>query len=119
MLLQLLLGIGGFGLAPEGVFPALPDDPLAGLTLRLAVWSNLSQVVMAAGLLWWWRDPRAARLVAAAYAVYHLLAGLDGLRLALGQIDVLVAPSPLGPVLSHGLMGVLALAALLWPTPRA
>ena len=115
VLLQLALGVGGFGLAPEGVFPALADDPLAALTLRLAVWSNAGQVLMAAAVLWLWRDPRAARLVAASYALYHLLAGLDGLRVALGWVDVDVTPSPLGPVISHGLMGALALLALLYP----
>lgn len=96
---QASFGIFGFVFVPGELFADVPTDPLAGLCLRLAAYTNVTVVVLVVGLLRRFRDEDTARLVAAALCAYHVLASIDGVRLAAGWLPVAMAegrPSPLG-----------------------
>ena len=113
--LELLGGVAGFALAPQGAFPEVVEQPLGALGLRLAADAHLALVVVSAGLLRGAPGAWSARLVALGQGTYHALAGLDGLRLAAGAVSVTVLPTPWMPALTHGVLG--GAAWLLWALP--
>ena len=115
---QIVGGIIAFGLAPHVIFADIATDDLARLCLRLAVYSNASMALLVALVLVFARQPRSLRWIAAAGALYHLLAGVDGLRTALGFVDVVLNEPVFGPAALHGLTFVVLLAAALIPEKK-
>jgi hypothetical protein len=112
---QLLAGVISFWFAPQAVFVDLPADPLAGVTLRLAVYSNLAMVVLIVWLLCNRRDPSTVRVIALAGVVYNTLAGIDGIAALIGAVPVRLAEPVSGPAIFHSAAVVLLLAAAAWP----
>lgn len=115
LIAQILGGVLLFGLAPHLVFADINNNALAQVCIRLAVYSNISMVVLVALVLRYAPEPRWLRWVAAANAVYHLLAGVDGLRTALGYSGVTLVEPVFGPAIFHTIMFLVLLAAALIP----
>jgi hypothetical protein len=63
-------------------------------------------------------EPRWLRWIAAGGALYHLLAGLDGLRTALGFAGVSLVEPVFGPAVFHCLMLLVLLPAALIPAQK-
>ncbi len=119
LIAQIVGGIIAFGLAPHVIFADIATDDLARLCLRLAVYSNASMALLVALVLFYARKPRWLRWIAAAGALYHLLAGVDALRTVLGFVDVVLNEPVFGPTVLHGLTFVVLLTAALIPEKKA
>lgn len=114
LIFQIVGGVLAFGFAPQAVFANIGDNNLAQACIRLAVYSNISMAVVVALILRHAPQPRWLRWIAAGGAIYHVLAGVDGLRTALGITGVTLVEPIFGPALFHSFMFlVLAIAALI------
>ncbi len=112
---QIIGGILLFGFAPHAVFADIPNDELAQLCLRLAVYTNASMAIVVTYILLYKREPRLLRWVAAAGALYHLLAGVDGLRTALGLTGINLVDPVSGPAVAHTISFLVLITAALLP----
>ena len=118
LIFQIVGGVFVFGLAPQAVFADIGNDALAQQCLRLAVYSNIGMALVIALVLRYAPDPRWLRWLAAGGAVYQLLAGVDGLRTALGLNGVSLVEPVFGPAIFHSLMFLVLLVAVLIPEQR-
>ena len=80
-LCQGILGVGVFLARPSAVFADVGGDPLAMLCLRLVAYGNLAQGIVAVHLLRRDGSTGAIRALAGAGAVFHLLSGIESIRL--------------------------------------
>ena len=119
LIFQIVGGVLAFGFAPQAVFTDIGSEPLAQVCIRLAVYSNASMALVVALVLRFAPEPRWLRWIAAGGALYHLLAGLDGLRTALGFAEVNLAEPVLGPAIFHGVMLLILLPAALLAERKA
>lgn len=110
-----IAGVLGFVFAPEAVFALIPDDALARFCLRLAAYAHLSFATLTFAIAA--RCGVATlRAIAAAAALYHTLAGIEGVRAALGAAPGVVLAAPeWGPAGFHTVMTALLVAAAAWP----
>lgn len=99
-----VMGAIGFIVAPERVFAEIGADPLARFCLRLAAFAHLGLASATLGLLWR-ADRHTARVLAAASALYHALAGASAAWALAGNEVVLTAPRE-GPLVFHLVMGL-------------
>jgi hypothetical protein len=116
---QIVGGVVLFGLVPQAVFVDIGGDDLARLCLRLAVYSNLSMALVIALALFYAPRPQLLRWLAAGGALYNLLAGLDGLRTALGFTGVNLTEPIFGPAIVHCFMFVVLATAALIPEQQS
>lgn len=119
LITQIAGGVIAFLFAPQAIFADIESNELARLALRLAVYSNLSMAIIVAFILRHAAEPRWLRWVAAAGATYHMLAGIDGVRTALGITNINLVAPVFGPAISHGVMFLILLAAVLIPEKPA
>lgn len=115
LIFQLVGGVFAFGFVPQAIFADIGGDALAQACLRLAVYGNVSMVVVVALVLRYAPEPRWLRWLAAGGVAYHLPAGVDGLRTALGLSGVTLVEPVFGPAIFHTIMFVLLLTAVLLP----
>ncbi|MBN2503398.1 MAG: hypothetical protein JXB38_21660 [Anaerolineales bacterium] len=115
VIFQIIGGIFVFWFNPGFVFSDIGGDKLAQLCLQLAAYSNIGMALVVALILVYAREPRLLRWVAAGYAVYNLLAGINGIRTAMGLTGVTLSEPVFGPAVSHTIMFLIALSALLIP----
>lgn len=115
LIFQIVGGVLVFGLAPQAVFADIGNDALAQQCLRLAVYSNISMALVIALVLRFAPEPRWLRWLAASGAIYQLLAGVDGLRTALGLTEVTLVEPVFGPAIFHSFMFLVLLIAALMP----
>ncbi len=118
LIIQIVGGVLGFGFAPQAVFANIGGSALAQLCLRLAVYSNLSMALLVLLIIRYAAQSRLLRYVAAAGALYNLLAGFDSLRTAFGCTGVVLADPVFGPAVIHSLLFILLLAAALLPEEK-
>ena len=116
---QIVGGVLVFGLAPQVVFADIGGDDLARLCLRLAVYSNVSMALVVALVLRYAPEPRLLRWLAAGGALYHILAGLDSLRTALGLTGINLVEPVFGPTIAHCIMFLVLITAALIPEQRS
>ncbi len=119
LIAQIVGGVLVFWLAPQIIFADIDSDELAQLCLRLAAYSNISMALVVALILRYAPEPRLLRWLAAGGALYHLLAGVDGLRTALGLNGVVLVEPVFGPTIAHSLMFLLLITAALLPEQRS
>jgi hypothetical protein len=119
LIAQIVGGVIAFLLSPQAVFADIESNELARACLRLAVYSNLSMAIIVAYILLKARKPRWLRWVAAAGVAYHILAGIDGARTALGMTGVTLVEPVFGPAIFHGIMFLILLVAVLIPEQQS
>lgn len=115
LIAQIIGGVLGFGLAPQFIFADIGGDNLAQLCLRLAVYSNVSMALVVVLALRYAPEPRFLRWIAAGGTLYHLLAGVDSLRTALGFTDINLVEPVFGPTIAHSFMFLVLITAALIP----
>lgn len=115
LIAQIVGGVLAFGLAPHNIFADIDSNDLAQACLRLAVYSNISMALIVAMILRYVPEPRLLRWLAAGGALYHLFAGFDGLRTALGFNGVNLVGPIFGPAIFHCLMFLILFSAVLIP----
>ena len=119
LIAQIVGGVIAFGLAPHAIFADIASNDLARICLRLAVYSNASMALLVALILFYARKPRWLRWIATAGTLYHLLAGVDGLRTALGFANVVLNEPVFGPTVFHGVTFVILITAALVPEQQS
>lgn len=119
LIFQIVGGVLAFGFVPQAVFADIGSDDLARVCLRLAVYSNVSMALVVALVLRYAPEPRWLRWLAAGGALYHLLAGVDGLRTALGLAGVTLVEPVFGPTIFHSFMFLVLLTAVLIPEQQS
>jgi hypothetical protein len=119
LIAQIVGGALVFGFIPHMVFADINSAALARQCLRLAVYSNLSMALLVAFILRYAREPRLLRCVAGGGALYHVLAGIDALRTALGLTDIVLVEPVFGPAVAHACMFLLLITAALLPEKRS
>jgi hypothetical protein len=119
LIFQIVGGIIVFGFSPGFIFADIGGDKLAQLCLQLAVYSNVGMALITALVLFYAREPRLLRWLAAGYALYNLLAGINGIRTALGLTGVTLSEPVFGPAVFHTVMFLVSLVAVLIPEKKA
>ena len=119
LIAQVIGGVLVFGFTPQIIFADIGGDELAQLCLRLAVYSNASMILVVALVLRYAPQPRLLRWLAAGGALYHILAGTDAVRTALGFADVTLVEPVFGPTILHSLMFLVLIVAALIPEKRS
>ncbi len=118
LIAQIVGGVIVFGFTPQVIFADIGNDDLARLCLQLAVYSNVGMALVIALILRYAPEPRLLRWLAAGGALYHLLAGLNGLRTALGLTGVVLVEPVFGPTIAHSFMFLVLITAVLIPERR-
>ena len=119
LIAQIIGGVLVFGFTPQIIFADIGGDDLARLCLRLAVYSNAGMILVVALVLRYAPQPRLLRWLAAGGALYHLLAGADAVRTALGLAGVTLVEPVFGPTVLHSLMFLVLIIAALIPEQRS
>ena len=119
LIAQIIGGVFVFGFAPQFVFADIGGDALARLCLQLAVYSNVGMALVVALVLLYAREPRLLRWLAAGGALYNLLAGINGIRTALGLTGVTLAEPVFAPAVFHSAMFLLLFTAILIPEQKS
>ena len=88
LIFQIVGGVFVFGFNPGFVFADIGGDKLAQLCLQLAAYSNVGMALIVILVLFYAREPHLLRWLAAGYALYNLLAGINGIRTAMGLTSV-------------------------------
>ena len=107
-------GVYGLSCAPDAVFANIADDAMARFGLRLTAWAHAAYAALALSLLPT-ADRTVVRKIAAASALYHVLAGIEAWG-ALHAVDIVLAEPRFGPIVLHGSLVSMLVPVAVWPS---